>query len=102
MAAGMHDAGVGGGMRHAAGLQDRQRVHVGAQPDRAVGLAAADGRDHAVAADAGDERDAKFAKPRLDEGGGLPFVQGEFGVGVQVAPPSGQPVVQGLVHVGSG
>ena len=39
MATGMHDVGVGGGVGNAAGLQDRQRVHVGAQADGAVGPA---------------------------------------------------------------
>ena len=60
VAAGVHDAGVGRGVRDAAGFQDRQRVHVGAQADGAVGLSPANRGDHAVAADAGDERNAEF------------------------------------------
>ncbi len=70
MAAGMHHAGIAGGVGQAGGFSDRQRVHVGAQADAAVGLAAADRRHHAMAADAGDERNAEFAQPGADEGGG--------------------------------
>ena len=60
VAAGMHDVGVDGGVGHAAGFQDRQRVHIGAQADGAVGLTSADRSDDAVAADAGGEGDAEF------------------------------------------
>ena len=102
VAAGMHDVGVGGGVGHAAGFQDRQRVHIGAQADGAVGLASADGSDDAVAADAGGEGDAEFGQTISHEGGGLMLVESEFGIRVQVSSPPRQPVMQGFVHPGSG
>ncbi|OIQ68791.1 hypothetical protein GALL_496120 [mine drainage metagenome] len=102
VSAGVHDARVVGGVLDAAGFVDRQGVHIGAQADGAVGLAPADGADDSVAADAGGKRDTEFSQALLDEGGGVGLVQGEFGVGVKVAPPAGQPVVQGFIHGGSG
>ena len=78
MAAGVHHAGIGGGVGDAGGLGDRQRVHVGTQADAAIGCRRGDRRHHAMAADAGDEAHAKFAQPSLDEGGGLLFVQRQF------------------------
>ena len=56
MAAGMHDACVLRGIGRAGLLQDRQRVHVGAQADRALRRAVpADHADHAGARQAGDD-----------------------------------------------
>ncbi len=90
VAAGMHHAGIAGGIGQTGGFGDRQRVHVGAQADAAVGLAATDRGHHAMAADAGDERHIQFAQFGADEGGGLLLVQGQFGMRVQVAAPAGQ------------
>ena len=101
MAAGVHHTRVGGGIGHASGFLDRQRVHVGAQAYGAVGRAAADRCDNAVTADAAGERDTQLRQLLLDERGGVLLVESEFGIGVQVMPPLGQPVMQGLVHPGS-
>ena len=60
MAAGVHDAGGGGGVGEAGGLGDGQRVHVGAEADAAVRGAAGDGGNDAVAAHVGDEGDAQL------------------------------------------
>ena len=89
---------IGGSVGEAGGFLDRQRVHVGAQADRAVGFSPGQGRDDAVAADVGGEGDLEFGQAGLDEGGGLGFVQGQFRICVQVTAPLGQPVVQGVVH----
>ena len=63
-------------MGEAGRLADRQRVHVGAQPDAAIGRAARDRRDNAVSADAGDVRHIEFAQSGADECGGFLLVQG--------------------------
>jgi hypothetical protein len=77
---------------------DRQRVHIGAKADGSVGLATGEGGDDAVATNARDERDAKFSEPGLDKGSGFAFVQRQLRVGVEMAAPFGQPVVQGFVQ----
>ena len=48
----MHLAGDGRGVRHAGGLKDGQRIHVGTQPDglAAVAASAGDVPEHACAA----------------------------------------------------
>jgi hypothetical protein len=90
----VHDVRIGGSVWDAAGLVDRQGVHVGAQADCAVRLAFCQRRNHTVATDIADEGDAEFPKTGLDEGSCVLFMQCELGVGVDMAPPSRQPVVQ--------
>ncbi|MPL79189.1 hypothetical protein SDC9_25064 [bioreactor metagenome] len=90
MAAGMHPAGVFGGIVLAGDLLDRQRVHVGAQPDRRACRATADHRDDARARHAlVDLVDAEAAQLRRDEGRGLRQVEFELGVAVQPVSPFG-------------
>ena len=73
MAAGVHQAGVLGGIRQIGRFLDRQRVHVGAQPDHldvalAGGLAALDDAHHAGPAEAGDDFvAAEFPQPVGDK-----------------------------------
>ena len=70
---------------------DRQRVHVGAQADRAAAraLAALDDADDAAAADAGaNVVAAEFAQPLGDEGRGLIEVVEKLGMGVEMAAPA--------------
>ncbi len=88
-------------MRDAAGLVDRQRIHVGAQPDGTIGLPPCQGRNYPVATDIADERNTEFGKAGPDEGGRFALVQRKLGVGMKVAPPSGQPVVQRFIHQNS-
>ena len=52
MAAGMHHTGILRSVRQPRVFGDRQRIHVGAQADAALGVAARQGRDDAVAANA--------------------------------------------------
>ena len=51
----MHLAGDGRFVGQSGFLFERQRIHVGAQPDDFAGLAAADDRDDARLSDAGDD-----------------------------------------------
>ena len=96
--AGVHHAVFARRMRDARRLHNRQRIHIRAQANGAVGIAASQCRDHAMPADAGDERHAEFGQPRLHEGRGLLFMQRQFRIGVQMASPSGQGFVQRAIH----
>ena len=60
MAAGVHHARPGRLVGHVVRLEDRQRVHVGAQPDRHRAVAFAQHADHAGAADAAMHLDAEL------------------------------------------
>jgi len=97
VAAGVHLAGHGRTIRQPGQLLDRERIHVGAQPDDFVGLslAATNDADHAGAADAGDDL---VAAERLelvgDDAGGAMDVEAELWMGVQVAPPAGDLLLQ--------
>ena len=87
MPAGVHLAGMDGGVGAARPLLERERVHIGAQADRALaGKAAADRRDDAGAADALRHLDAPFAKLAADERGGAVLLHSELGMGMDVAP----------------
>ena len=90
MAAGMHHAGVLAAVRQVVGLLDRQRVHVGAQPDRRLAVAGAQHADHAGAADAAMHLDAPFLQLPRNQLGGAVLLQPEFRVGVDVAADRGQ------------
>ena len=96
VAAGVHLAfvlaGVGEGVRFLHG----QRVHVGAQADRALaGELAADDADHAGAAQAAIDLDAPFFKLGRDDVGGAELFKSQFGMRVDVAPDAGDIVVPG-------
>ena len=97
VAAGVHLARHGRLVRQVVRLDDRQGVHVGAQPDHlaAVALGAADDADHAGAADAGHHLvAAEGAQLVGDRRGGAVDVELQFGMGVQVVPPGGDLVMQ--------
>ena len=95
VAAGVHGAVEGRGEVLAAGLGDRERVHVAAQQDRAAGFAAAQ--------DAGDRREvlaeADFETEPVQGGEhaflGAREVQADLGDPVQVAAEGDQVVEQG-------
>ena len=86
MAAGMHLAGIGRGMRHAGQLLQRQAVHVGAQADGALARPlAADHPADAGSADALGHFDAPLPHVLRHERRGAMLFQPEFRMGVDVA-----------------
>ena len=89
MPAGMHHARHGGPPGQVIRLFfDRQRIHIAAQPDRAVAPTAADGCHHAMAANiVGDVGNAHLAQLLHNKGRSRPFFQRQAGMGVQVSPP---------------
>ncbi len=96
--------GVLTGVRQVGRLQDRQRVHVGAQADRALAVAVAEHADHAGLADAAMHLDAPFLQLLGDQFGGAVLFQAELRVGVDVAADGGQfrLVAAGTVERGVG
>ena len=100
MAAGVHLARHRGLVRQPGLFLERQRVHVGAQPDhlatgRGAGFAAADHADDAGPADAGDD---VVAAETLELVGhrcrGAVHVVAQFRMGVDIPPPGGDLAVQ--------
>jgi hypothetical protein len=92
MATGVHLALDRRLVRQIVGLLNRQRVHVGAQPDGLVGtaLAAADDADHPGAAEPGHHLvAAEFPELLGDRAGGPRHVVQELGMGMQIVPPFG-------------
>ena len=93
MAAGVHQARVLGGVRQVGLFLDRQRIHVGAQPDHldialARGLAALDDADHAGTAEAGgDLVAAELPQAVRDERRRPVHVVEQFGVFMNVPAP---------------
>ncbi len=89
MAAGVHAPGVRAGPGQASGLCHRQRVHVGAQADSAIGGSggAAQRAHHPRAADAGRHLDAGLPQDGGHHASGALLLEAEFGMGVQIAPP---------------
>jgi hypothetical protein len=71
---------------NAVELLHGQRIHVGAQADRAFRVAVLDDADHAGLAQPAHHRDAPFGQARGDHVGGALFFVAQFRVGVQVAP----------------
>ena len=96
VAAGVHLAGHRRLVRQAGLLLERQRVHVGAQPDHlAAGLAAADDADDAGAADAGHHLvAAETLELFRHRGRRAVHVVLQLRMGVHVAAPGGDLVVQ--------
>ncbi len=64
----------------------RQRVHIRADHQRGPGAAAVYGAYHASLAHAGLVFDAEPGEFAGDQAGGAVFLEGEFGMRVQVAP----------------
>ena len=90
MAAGMHLALVSAAIREVVGLDDRQRVHVGAQTDRGLAVARAQHANHAGRADAAMHLDAPFLQLARDEVGGAMLFQPEFRIGMDVLADRGE------------
>jgi hypothetical protein len=98
MAAGVHHAGILGGVGQAGGFHNRQSIHVGPQSDAAVRTAPADRGHHAVAADSGGVAHAHLVQLFADEGSGLAFMGRKLGIGVQMLAPAGQSFGEEGVH----
>src|SRR3954471_4840868 len=98
VAAGMHLAGHRRSIWEIVRLLDRQCIHVGAQSDdpaAIVPLAAADHPHHAGTPDAGHHLVAAEALELLgDRSRGAMYVIKQFGMGVDVVPPSGDLAMQ--------
>jgi hypothetical protein len=95
MPAGMHHAGIAGGIGQVRGLDDRQSIHVGAQADAAVRLAAADRRHHAVPADPRDVNATPSSVSLACTKAEVSFsCKRQFGMRVQMAAPCRQRVRQ--------
>ncbi|MCY1521686.1 hypothetical protein D9M68_565110 [compost metagenome] len=94
MATGVHLAVVLAGMRERVDLLHGQRVHVGAQAHGAVSrLVAADDPDDARAAQPAMDFDAPFFKLRGHHVGRAEFLEGQFGMRVDVASNLGNVVM---------
>ena len=90
MAAGMHHARPGRLVRHLVRLEDRQRVHVGAQPDRDRPIALAQHADHAGPADAAMHLDAERLELLRHDVGGAVLGEPDLRMRMEVAPLRGQ------------
>ena len=84
MAAGMHDAGIAAGIGKAGRLLDRQSVHVGADADTALAVAALQRRDDAGAGNARRHLIAPGGKVGCHELAGAPLLEGKLRILVQV------------------
>ncbi len=87
VAAGVHPAGVPGGIGQPGRLLDRQRVHVRPDADRAAAGAAAKRADDAGAGDAAGDLDPPRRELRGHDAAGPVLLKPEFRMGVQVAAP---------------
>ena len=86
--------GVARAVRERVRLPDRQRVHVGAQPEASSRGPAPQHADHAGFSDAAVHLDAERLEPRRDQLGGAFLLEAELRVRVDVAPPFAHLVVQ--------
>src|SRR5262249_55871354 len=94
MAAGMHAPGILRAVREGVAFEDRQAIHVGAQPDRARRVADPEPPDEAGLADPAMHLDAEALELVGDKIGGALFLEAQFGMRVDVAPPFRQLVVK--------
>src|SRR5205085_7359547 len=93
-AAGMHLAVVARAVREAVFLLDRQRIHVGAQPDRAGRVAEPEAPDDAGASDPAMHLDTEGLQRIRDELGGPPLLEAELRVRVDAVAPGLQLVME--------
>ncbi len=100
--AGVHEAGSGAGPGQAAGLLDRQSVHVGADGQHRAGAPALDQPDHPRLADLRLVRDAEPGQLLGDDAGGADLLEAELRVRVDIAPDLDQPLLDPLGEVADG
>ena len=106
MAAGVHHTdglvAVGGGgaraERQIALFGDGQRVHVGAQRDGRTGLATLEHTHHTGLGDAGLHLEAEALQVIGHDLRGAELTVGEFGVLVEIAPPTDHPRLARCEH----
>src|SRR5215469_13133960 len=96
MAAGMHFAGNGRFVRQAGFFLQRQRIHIGAQPDHLVaGFAPANDAHHPGPPDAGNDFVAAEALELFGHRtGGAMHIEAQFRMGMEIPPPLLDLVVQ--------
>ena len=94
VAAGVHHARTGGRISDVVLLFDRQRVHVGAERDRALAASRAQSADHAGAGDAAMHLDPELLELRGDEIRGAMLLESQLRMGVQIMPPRDHVLVQ--------
>jgi hypothetical protein len=87
--AGMHAARAPRAVPEVVGLVHRQAVHVGPQPDRAHRVALAQSTHHAGLAEAPGHLDAPLLQFRRDDVGSPRFLEGELGMGMDIAADGG-------------
>ncbi len=90
VAAGVHLAVDGARIGQAGLLVDRQRVHVGTDRERGSGPPALDRADDTGARDARPVRDAEPRQLACHDARGADLLEGEFGMGVEVAADGDQ------------
>ena len=98
MATGVHHALVGRAVGEIVHLLDRQRVHIGTQPDGGLCVAAPDRADDPGPGEPAMDLAAVFGELRRDEVRGALFGEGELGMRVDVAADGNQlvPIVEHL------
>ena len=87
VAAGVHLAVVHGAVIEFVPLVNQQRIHVGAQPERAPALSLAQYADDAGFTDFGVHLEPEIAQQACHLVGGALFLEGEFRVAVDVMAP---------------
>ena len=90
MAACVHLSRIAAAICEVVGLRDRQRIHVGAQPDRRLTISGTQHAHHTGAADAAVHLDAPFYKFLRNQIGGAMFLKAEFRMGMDVPSYRGQ------------
>ena len=85
----VHETVVARAVRNVVFLMDGKRVHIGAQPDGRPRTLTVDDAHHATAPDALMHLvHAEFQQPRGHEGGGFLTLEAQFGMPMQMPPPT--------------
>ncbi len=100
MAARMHLPLIGRAVREIVQLVDRQRVHIGAQPDRSRRVAAPDRADHPGAGEPAMHLAAELGELIRDQVGRAPLGKSELRMSVNVAADRRQLVLI-MAHLGN-
>jgi hypothetical protein len=95
MTAGMHLALMARLMVEGVAFHDRQGVHVGAETDRLWAVADAQRADDPGRAEAPMHLQAEIFQLLRDDVGRAVFLEAEFRMGMDIAPPCGQVVLKG-------
>jgi hypothetical protein len=93
VAAGVHAAVMGRAVGEIVQLLDRQRVHIGAQPNRTGRIAVANGADHPGAGEPAVYLAPELGQPGRDEVSGALLGKSELRMGMNIASDRSQLVV---------